>query len=246
MLQAEESPALPPELLMHGTRVAVNAQHKFGADALLLAAFCGAKNSERVCDFGTGCGVIPLRLHDRGHRGVCVAVDCMPAAIGLLQQSVRENAIDHITPICADLRAWRPPCAPDGTRALFDLITCNPPYFTDGPRSPDAAKAVARHEDACTVADVCRAASPVLRDGGRLCVCLRPQRLADVICAMRAVHIEPKRLQFVAARPEKEPWLFLLDGRKNRAPGLRLLPLLITENADGTRPSAALRAVYET
>lgn len=237
--------AVQYEIFTHGTRVRVNARHKFGADALLLAAFCGAKRLARVCDLGTGCGVIPLRLHDRGHRGMCLALDLAPEAIGLLEASVSENGAHHILPVCADLRAFHPRSVLPEPEPLFDLVTCNPPYFTGGFRSPTAAKAAARHEDTCTITDVCAAAAKMLGDGGRLCLCQRPERLADVLCAMRAVRIEPKRLQFVAAQPDKEPWLFLVEGQKGRAPGVRMLPLLVTENPDGTRPSPAMRAIYE-
>ena len=44
---------------------------------------------------------------------------------------------------------------------------------------------------------VCAAAGKLLRTGGRLCICQRPERLADLICSMRAHRIEPKRVQAV-------------------------------------------------
>ena len=93
--------------------------------------------------------------------------------------------------------------------------------------------------------DVCAAAGLLLKDGGRLCVCQRPERLADVLCAMRGARIEPKRLQFVMARPEKAPWLVLVEGQKNRAPGLRVPAPLVTARAD-SRPSAAMLEIYGT
>lgn len=126
-----------------------------------------------------------------------------------------------------------------------DVVACNPPYFTGGRVSPDTARAGARHELSCTMPDVCAAAGLLLKDGGRLCVCQRPERLADVLCAMRGARIEPKRLQFVMARPEKAPWLVLVEGQKNRAPGLRVPAPLVTARADG-RPSAAMLEIYGT
>ncbi len=225
------------ETLAHGTKVLVTQDHKFGADALFLAHFANVRRAESAADFGTGCGIIPLRWHDRGHRGACIAVEISAAAIAQLTAAVQENAIDHITPVCADLRTWK-------TQQLFDVITCNPPYFTGGILSENSARALARHEKTCTVNDVCTAASPLLKDGGRLCLCQKPERLADVIAAMRQNRIEPKRLQFITVRCEKEPWLFLIEGQKNRASGLHVLPPLVTENSDGTRPSAAVAAIY--
>lgn len=228
------------EILSHGTHVYVDETHRFGADAILLSHFAGVRRTESACDLGTGCGIIPLRWHDRGHRGACVALDISGAAIALLEQSLAHGGITHITPVCADLRTWTPP------QHNFHVVTCNPPYFTGGFLSPTPARAAARHEGSCTLDEVCALAGKLLRDGGRFCVCQRPARLADVCCAMRAAHIEPKRLQFVTARPDKEPWLFLLEGHKRRASGLRMLPLLVTENADGSRPTPAMQEIYES
>lgn len=226
------------ERLVNGTAVFVDGAHRFGQDALLLSAFCKVRRAERVCDLGTGCGVIPLRWHDRGHRGPCCAVELQAGALALLERALDEGGIGHIAPVCADLRTWRPPEA-----GLFDVVSCNPPYFTGGRRSPDPARAAMRHELTCTLEDVCRTAAALLRDGGRLCLCQRPQRLADAMAAMRAARMEPKRLQFVAPRPDREPVLFLLEGHKHRAPGLRVLPVFITQREDRS-PSDEILAVY--
>ena len=226
------------ERLVNGTAVFVDGAYRFGQDAMLLSAFCKVRRAERVCDLGTGCGIIPLRWHDRGHRGPCYAVELQAGALALLQQALAEGRIEHIVPVLGDLRSWRPREA-----GLFDVVCCNPPYFTGGRQSPDPARADMRHERACTLADVCHTASALLRDGGRLCVCQRPERLADAIAAMRAVRIEPKRLQFVAARPDREPVLFLLEGHKNRAPGRRVAPVFSTQREDRS-PSDEILAVY--
>lgn len=226
------------ERLVNGTTVYVDGAHRFGQDALLLSAFCKVRRAERVCDLGTGCGIIPLRWHDRGHRGPCFAVELQAGALALLEKALAEGGIEHIVPVCGDLRTWRPQQA-----GLFDVVCCNPPYFTGGRQSPDPARAAMRHELTCTLADVCHTASALLRDGGRLCVCQRPERLADAMFAMRTARVEPKRLQFVAPRPDREPVLFLLEGHKNRAPGLRVLPMLITQRPDRS-PSDEILAIY--
>lgn len=226
------------ELLANGTVVYIDETNRFGQDALLLAQFSAPHPTQTACDLGTGCGIIPLRWHDRGHRGICFAVELQSDAVNLMQRAVKENKINHMIPICGDLRSWR-------AEQSVDLVSCNPPYFKGGPRSPDIARAQARHEETCTLEDVCTAAADLLRDGGRLCICQRPERLADVISAMRAVKIEPKKMQFVAARPEKAPWLVLIEGQKYRASGLRMLPTFFTQNPDG-RPSEAMLAVYGT
>ncbi len=236
-----DADAMPErETLCNGTPVFLTQSHRFGQDALLLAHFCRVRSKESVCDLGCGCGVIALHWHDRGHRGPCLAVELLPEAAALARRAAGEAGAEHITVECRDLRdaaALRPYAQ---TRSL---VACNPPYFTGGPLSPNPARATARHALFCTIEDVCAAAFLLLRDGGRLCVCQRPERLTDLLCAMRAARIEPKRLQFVAARGGKAPWLVLAEGQKNRAAGLRVLPTLITARADGT-PSRKMQEIY--
>ncbi len=241
------------EKLIKGTIVNISDVHKFGADAIFLAHFANVKRAQNVCDFGTGCGIIPLRLFDRGHRGKCVAVDIDESAINLLKKSINENNIDNIKPICLDLRLLQPkryvqepiekPQLFENTQ--FDVITCNPPYFTGGFVSPNKTRGNARHEQTLNINEVCRACAPLLKDGGKLCMCHRPERLADIICAMREAKIEPKCIQYITVSEKKSPWLMLIEGQKNRASGIKTLPLLITENPDGTRPSPEVKAIYE-
>lgn len=228
------------EILANGTPVCIAEHHRFGQDALLLAHFCAIRETESACDLGCGCGIIALRWHDRGHRGPCLAVERSPEAAALARRGVEAAGAAHITVKNCDLRdtnALRPHAQ------TCSLVACNPPYFTGGIPSPEPARAAARHALCCTVEDVCAAAFLLLRDGGRLCVCQRPERLTDVLCAMRAARIEPKRLRFAAAHGEKAPWLVLVEGKKNRAPGLRVLPTLVTARADGA-PSPEMLEIY--
>ena len=114
----------------------------------------------------------------------------------------------------------------------FDLCACNPPYFTAGFQSSNAARATARHETDCTLEDVCACGFRLLKDGGRLALCHRPERLAEVLAVLRAHRLEPKRLAFVKNRAESAPWLFLVEAQKNRKTGLKIEPdILIAAGA---------------
>lgn len=111
-----------------------------------------------------------------------------------------------------------PTCAPSGKEGQFDVCACNPPYFTAGPQSTDAGRAVARHETDCTLEDVCACGFRLLKDGGKLSLCHRPERLAEVLAVLRAHRLEPKRLAFVKNKPDAAPWLFLVEAQKTAAP----------------------------
>ena len=188
------------EILDNGTRVLTAPGATFGTDALLLARFAQPRRNERALDLCSGCGIVSLVWHDAGHRGPCTALEIDPAASALCAAALAENAdAAHIAPVCGDLRQL---CTAGPEQGQYDFAACNPPYFTAGPRSPDPRRAEARHTGSCTTADAVDCARRALRDGGRFLLCQRPEQLAEILAALRAAHLEPKRLAFVKNRPD--------------------------------------------
>ena len=151
-----------------------------------------------------------------------------PVASKEIAAALAENAdAAHITPVCGDLRQL---CTAGPEQGQYDFAACNPPYFTAGPRSPDPRRAEARHTGSCTTADAVDCARRALRDGGRFLLCQRPEQLAEILAALRAARLEPKRLAFVKNRPDAAPWLFLVEAQKGRKTGLRVEPDILIQS----------------
>lgn len=245
------------ETLSEGLEICVSPEHKFGTDAFLLSDFSakagelrGSLTGKIACDLGTGCGIIPL-LWFRGTRAPqkIWCVDIQPQAITQLNCTLEKNRaqeigpdLSNVIPVRADLKELgrENSVIPAGS---CDLITCNPPYKIKdtGVMSKTGADQVARHETMCTIDDVCRTAARLLKFGGRLCVCQRPERLADVMEAMRAHHLEPKRLRFVQQREDTAPWLFLIEAKLGSKPFLQVEAPLIIEDRNGGFSQELLR-----
>ena len=219
------------EKLSENISICISSEHGFGTDAFLLANFCGYKRKDTVCDLGTGCGIIPLIMQRSDPPAVTYAVDIQQKAIEQLKISLDKNNIDSIVPVCADLKElWEG--APLGK---LSLVTCNPPYKAAGAGIESALDAhrIARHEILCDINDVCRAAARLLKFGGRLCLCNRPERLSDVIYAMKSNNIEPKTLRLVSKNEKSAPWLFLIEGRKGSKPFMKILPQMYVWESGG-------------
>ena len=220
--------------------ICVSHAHRFGTDAFLLAAFSRYQVRDVACDLGTGCGIIPLVMERHMPPRQIYGLDIQPEAIRLLEQTVAENRLTNLTPVLGDLRTlW-----PDAPLEQCTLVTCNPPYKAQGAGMESAGDAarIARHELLCDISDVCGSAARLLRFGGRLCLCNRPERLCDVLCAMRSAGIEPKRLRFVAKHPDTAPWLFLVEEKKGAKPFLQVESTLAVRQGDGMTPE--LEAFY--
>ncbi|MBQ7284621.1 MAG: methyltransferase [Oscillospiraceae bacterium] len=226
------------ETLAHGTKVCINKTHRFGTDAFLLSHFAEVKYAQKALDMGTGCGIIPLRWKDMGHKGEAFGLEIDPMGTELLKESIRLNGCENLTAICGDVRSFKT------EKADFDVITCNPPYFTAGKPKDDEKKASFRHQLTLTDDDVAAAAYRLLRDNGKLCICQRPDQLAQVIFAMKNNRIEPKVIRFVRQRKNSpHPWLVLIDGRKNGGKSLTIMPDLFMEDDNGG-PSIELQKIY--
>lgn len=224
------------------TTVAVDDTHRFGTDAMLLSHFAMPCMGETVCELGTGCGAIALRLAAGGNPAAVHGVDIQPAAIELAQLGAQRFTSEP-RPTFA-VGDWRVPrsIAPAGS---FRRVVCNPPYFPahSGPANADEASAIARHEQEDTLDSLCAAAVWLLQSGGRFFLCHRPERLCDVLTALRAHHLEPKRLQAVQKREDTAPWLFLLEAKKDARSGLNWLRPLVLYTEEGN-PTPALQEIY--
>lgn len=220
------------EKLSDTLSICVTPDHKFGTDAFLLADFASARHRDKVVDLGTGCGIIPLILYKKFSPTIIYGLDIQSKAIEQFRYTVSCCGLEgKIVPLEGDLKDMKGILPFDS----FDIVTCNPPYKTanTGLLSERDAHRIARHEILCTIFDVCRTASQLLKTGGKLCLCQRPERLADVITAMRENNIEPKRLRMVAKNEKTAPWLFLMEGKKGSAPYMEIEPPLTVMEGEG-------------
>jgi len=209
-------------------------------DTFLLGAFARTKPGERVCDLGSGNGLLGLLLLARQGTLALHNVELQPEALALSRKTMEANgfAACHYQ---TDLRRLQGVLE----AGSFDAVISNPPYFAlgAGHAAGTLSRRLAREEESCTVGDLCTAAARLLRWGGRLSLVYRPERLCDLLEAMRQSGIEPKRLRFVQNTPASAPSLLLCEGRRGGRPGLRLEPPLTLKNAQGG-DSDELRAVY--
>lgn len=219
--------------LGNGIKVIVSNEHHFFTDTILLAHFSKPKSYETAVDLGTGCGTIPLLWNREKPPKHTYAVEIQENGADMATRSVAMNNLqDKITILNKDLRQLK------GSLAFgsFDVVVCNPPYkpLGTGIVSSGESHSIIRHESSCTVEDVVKTASALLRFGGRFCLCLRPERLTDVITAMRENLLEPKRLRMVQQRTNKAPKLFLIEGKRGgKAGGLIVEPALLIEKENG-------------
>ena len=219
------------EYINNELKLIVSKAHTFGTDALLLASFASPSKKALACDFGTGCGIIPFYWVREGFCKEIYTAEIQENGYEQLCRSIELNNLDKIHPFNCDLRNL-PKEFPKGQ---FDVVTMNPPYKASGAgiESQSGADKIARHETMCTFKDICTVAAKLLNFGGKLCMCIRPERLCELFCEMKAVGIEPKRLRLVAKCAGKAPWLALIEGRRGGKSGMTVEPELFVHGENG-------------
>ncbi|MDE5781404.1 MAG: tRNA1(Val) (adenine(37)-N6)-methyltransferase [Lachnospiraceae bacterium] len=201
----------------------------FGMDAVLLTGFVNVKSGEKVLDMGTGTGIIPILLEAKTDGAHFSAIEIQEESADMARRSVLyNNQDDKISIVTGDIKE----ASAIFSKSSFDVITCNPPYMNDnhGLKNPNLPKAIARHELLCTLEDVIRETSLLLKPGGRFYMVHRPHRLAEIIYTLKEYKLEPKRMRFVHPFADREANMVLIESARGGNPMIKIeKPLIVYE-----------------
>lgn len=221
------------DLQYKGLRIIQNESgFRFGTDSVLLAGFVQAGKGQRIADLGAGTGVLSVLIEGRTGAKM-TAIELQPEQCSMARRSFRMNGQD-IELIEADMRTAYVQLG----RGVFDAAVCNPPYYpanggTVSQKGGDGYAGAATHDLFCTVEEVAKAASSLIKFGGKLFICCPTARLAEMTCALSAEKLEPKRMRLVASVRGKAPYLALIEAKKGAKPGIIWEPQLDVCGEDG-------------
>ena len=218
----------------------------FGTDAFLLASFIKSTPSKTAAELGAGTGIISLLLAERNKLKKIHAIEIQNEFSELIERNVELNSLtEKVISINADVTKIRS----EDIGGEVDVIFSNPPYMktTSGKRNESDAKYIARHEVCGDINDFCKAGFRLLKHGGKFYVVWRPDRLCDLLYAMRKNRLEPKIITFVHADTESEPSIVLVSATKGGASGATVTPpLFLYADKTHTNESDKAKRIYET
>ena len=218
----------------------------FSLDAVLLAMFAKASKSTKslTVDLCAGNGAVGLFFAHKTN-GQIVEVEIQPRLADMAKRSISLNHLESKMQVLnIDLA--------DSLKYLhhdsIDTVLCNPPYFTDLPKSvknPNQFLAIARHEIKTNLEMICKVTSQLLKTNGKIYMVHRPDRLLDIITTMQKFNLAPKQIQFVHSKKNKEANIVLIEAIKNgQQTGLRIIKPLIVYEDDGQYTSEVHEALY--
>lgn len=213
---------------------------KVGTDGVLLGAwalsskdagsFLGSPDAPcpnslgSILDVGCGTGLIALmmaqRFPDAEVNAIEIDSDSATEAAANFKASPWAGRIHLIHGDFLDNFLPLSPCD-TGCRSArkFDLIICNPPFFTNGLQAPECARRQARHETSLTLSSFLEHSSMLLSPSGVIALILPADRLTDLREALHSLSQQPEkslvlsRLCIVSTVPTKPPRRLLAELR---------------------------------
>lgn len=220
--------------------------HRFGHDAILLAAAAGGEAGKHAIELGAGVGTAGLALAWRvpGLNVTLVEIDA--ALADAAQRNAQRNGLDNrCRVVVADLGAPASELAAAGLASgSADQVLMNPPFHDPASRqlSPDPMRRHAHAGSSATLARWVKVAARLLRSRGVLTLIYPADGLGAVLAALAggfgALTIIP-----VHARPGARAIRLLVSATKGSRGPLMLLPALTLNEAEG-RPTVQAEAVF--
>ena len=172
---------------------------KVGTDAVLLGAWAEVKPTDWVLDIGTGCGILPLMLAQKGIAKVH-AVDLDEAsALEAAENFQASQWSRQLFAFHADIRKFTMQCT-------YDLIISNPPFFINSYKSDTDRKNQTRHTDtSLSFVELASAVKRLLKPDGRFVLVLPERESHDFIPIAEKYHLFVHKCQQIIPMEGKEP-----------------------------------------
>lgn len=203
-------------------------------DSVLLANFVTIIPSNKIImDLATGNAPVAMLLTYRTNAKI-YGIELQKEIYDLAVKSVKENKFDkQINLINMNIKDLDNVFKSDS----IDVITCNPPFFktTSNKHLNNCdIKTIARHEVELDLDSLFFVVKKVLKTKGNFAMVHRTDRFVEIIDKMRLYNLEPKKLQFVYTKKNKDCSILLIEGVKNGNPGIKILPPIYIHNDDGS------------
>ena len=211
----------------------------FGTDAYLLSAYLPKKPNSVSVELGVGSGVISLLALTKKKCRHVYGFEVQKSIADIATRNAELNGLcDSFTVMHKDLRQ----ASVADTKNEVDTVFSNPPYMKkdSGKQNENDNKNASRHEIFGEINDFCAAAKRLLKHGGNFYAVYRPDRMIDLLCALRS------NGTFIHSNSHTPPSLLLVSAKLGGNSGLVIdRPVYIYK--DGTTEyTEQFKRIYDT
>lgn len=184
-----------------------NVAMKVGTDGVLLGSWADVRSAKYCLDIGTGSGLLALMVAQRNDAMRIDAIDIDETAVDQATENVShspwQNRINVVHTDIAEYAVRLP--------LMYDLIICNPPYFSKGFKVDDPARSKARVAENLSSELLMHAAQKFLSDSGKLAVIFPVSEGEKFLSQAPYYKLYCKRKTYVWTKPGKAPARLLME-----------------------------------
>jgi tRNA1Val (adenine37-N6)-methyltransferase len=185
-----------------------HAAMKVGTDGVLLGAWSSVPGpGSRVLDVGTGTGLIALMIAQRTRDAWVDALEIDPSSARQAKENFHNSPWKESTHcIQSSYQDYSSQC-----KSRYDLIICNPPFFSSSAKTPSKEKNLARHDDSLSLEDIFRGSVSLIKKTTIISLILPVQKEAQASSLALAHHMYARRLTRIRPTPDKSANRVLLE-----------------------------------
>jgi tRNA1(Val) A37 N6-methylase TrmN6 len=216
--------------------------HRFGHDAILLAAAVAADAGEHAVDLGSGVGAAGLALARRIEGLAVTLIELDPSLSALGRDNAERNGLaGRVRAVSLDVTASGATFAAAGVPpGTADHVLMNPPFNAPQNPSPDPSRRLAHIASRDTLAHWVGTALRLLRASGTVTLIWRADGLGEVLAALTG--FGDVTLLPIYPKPGLPAIRLVVRATKDKSGPLALLPGFMLAGADG-KPSKEAEAV---
>ncbi|MBQ7472671.1 MAG: methyltransferase [Prevotella sp.] len=184
---------------------------KVGTDGVLLGAW--AEGGSNILDIGTGTGLIACMMAQRFPDARVQAIEIDEAACQQAKENISASPFSERIFITNTSLQEYITTPSDGTRK-FDSVVCNPPYFVNALKAPDAQRNLARHADTLPFSSLAKGVQALLEEDGVFSMIIPTDSVSAFLQETIFQGLFLTRRFDVKTTPHKAPKRSLLSFRK--------------------------------
>ncbi|RLD58276.1 MAG: tRNA (adenosine(37)-N6)-methyltransferase TrmM [Bacteroidetes bacterium] len=200
-----------PNTWFHFKQFTIQQEHaamKVGTDGVLLGAWASVPGPQsRVLDVGCGTGLIALMLAQRTEYVMVDALEIDPSSARQALENFQNSPWkERVHCIQSSFQDYSSQC-----KSRYDLIICNPPFFSDSSKTPSKELNLARHDDSLSLEDLFRGSVSLMKNTAIISLILPFQKEVQAMDLITEHKLYCNRLTRVIPAPGKSTKRVLLE-----------------------------------
>lgn len=185
---------------------------KIGTDGVLLGAWTPIENNPKsILDIGTGTGIIALML---AQKSTAQQIDALE-----IDEEAYEQSVDNFenSPWCDRLFCFHAGLDEfiEEPENEYDLIVCNPPFYTEDYKTNNEQRDLARFTDAMPFEELLEAVALLLSENGIFSVIIPFKEESTFLAIAKEFELFPLKITRVKGNPTSEIKRSLLAFSRN-------------------------------